>query len=158
MKFKDGNIEGVRVDALRFFNDHRGWLTELYREDELPGELLPVMSYISMTLPGIARGPHAHADQTDCFALISSKFQLFLWDARPESPTYQNRMLLTPGADNPIRVFIPPMVVHAYKNIGTKPGLVLNFPNRLFAGRGKSEKVDEIRYEEDPASPYRLEP
>jgi dTDP-4-dehydrorhamnose 3,5-epimerase len=35
--------------------------------------------------------------------------------------------------------------------------MVLNFPNRLFAGEGKKNPVDEIRHESDPASPYRID-
>ena len=42
-------------------------------------------------------------------------------------------------------VWIPPGVVHAYRNVGTIPGLVFNSPNRLYAGYGKREPVDEIR-------------
>ena len=47
------------------------------------------MAYISQTLPGIVRGPHEHNDQTDYFAFIGpSDFELTLWDARAESPTF----------------------------------------------------------------------
>jgi dTDP-4-dehydrorhamnose 3,5-epimerase len=35
--------------------------------------------------------------------------------------------------------------------------MVLNFPNRLYAGEGKKEPVDEIRHEVDPASIFRTE-
>jgi dTDP-4-dehydrorhamnose 3,5-epimerase len=51
-------------------------------------------------------------------------------------------------------VWIPPGVVHAYRNVGTVPGLVFNAPNRLYAGHGKKEPVDEIRHEQ--ASPGRF--
>jgi dTDP-4-dehydrorhamnose 3,5-epimerase len=48
-------------------------------------------------------------------------------------------------------------VVHAYKNVGGSEGIVLNYPNRLYAGRGKKEPVDEIRHEDDPASRFRVD-
>jgi dTDP-4-dehydrorhamnose 3,5-epimerase len=32
--------------------------------------------------------------------------------------------------------------------------MVLNFPNRLFAGRGKKLPVDEIRYEDAKDTPF----
>ena len=44
-----------------------------------------------------------------------------------------------------------------YRNIGTENGIVFNAPNRLFAGQGKGEPVDEIRHEELVDSPYLLD-
>lgn len=157
MKFKDGEIEGIEIRDLRFFNDERGWLSELFRKDDMDESLYPVMAYVSMTKPGIQRGPHAHKEQTDYFAFYSSTFKLVLWDERTDSPTYGNRMALFLGKENPKCVIIPPGVVHAYKNVGSEDGLVLNFPNRLYAGWGKKEPVDEIRYEDDPDSAYRVD-
>ena len=52
---------------------------------------------------------------------------------------------------------IPPGVVHAYKNIGATPGLVFNCPDRLYAGEGSKEPVDEIRHEESDGSPFALD-
>jgi dTDP-4-dehydrorhamnose 3,5-epimerase len=54
-------------------------------------------------------------------------------------------------------VLIPPGVVHAYKNVSEVPGLVVNFPNRLYAGEGRKGPVDEIRYEDRPGSPFVLD-
>lgn len=157
MEFKDGEIEGVGIREVRYFGDDRGWLTELFRQDDLEAGIHPVMSYASMTRPGVTRGPHAHHEQTDYFAFISSTFKLVLWDSRTSSPTYMNRKVLLLGEENPACVMVPPGVVHAYKNVGPREGLVLNFPNRLYAGRGRKESVDEIRYEDDPDTLYRVE-
>jgi len=52
---------------------------------------------------------------------------------------------------------VPAGVVHAYKNVGGKPGVVFNGANRLYKGRGKKEPVDEIRHEEKEGSPYRMD-
>jgi dTDP-4-dehydrorhamnose 3,5-epimerase len=112
-----------------------------------------VMMYISMTGPGIARGPHEHVDQADFFGFIGpSTFKIYLWDYRKQSPTYMHRQVLLAGEDSPRTLIIPPGVVHAYKNIGTMMGMVVNLPNRLYAGPGRKEKVDEIRHELDPKS------
>ena len=43
---------------------------------------------------------------------------------------------------------VPPGVVHAYRNVGSSDAFVLNFPDKLYAGWGKKEPVDEIRHEE----------
>ncbi|MEE8565562.1 MAG: dTDP-4-dehydrorhamnose 3,5-epimerase family protein, partial [Candidatus Thermoplasmatota archaeon] len=70
MKFKSGEIEGVIVEKLTRFSDERGYLVETYRTDNLPNKLKPVMSYISYTKAGIARGPHEHEKQTDIFCFM----------------------------------------------------------------------------------------
>jgi dTDP-4-dehydrorhamnose 3,5-epimerase len=152
------SIDGVVISKLTRHEDTRGWLIELFRDDEIPGECYPVMSYVSQTKPGVARGPHEHVNQTDFFAFIGpSTFRLYLWDNRSHSPTYQQEYRIDVGEDNLVAVIVPPGVVHAYKNIGTVDGLVYNAPNRLFAGRGKNEPVDEIRHEDNPDSPFRLD-
>ena len=145
----DGEISGVVMRPLKIFNDTRGWLVELFRQDELVQERWPVMTYVSQTLPGVTRGPHEHVHQTDGFAFIGpSDFKLVLWDARPDSTTLGCRTVVVVGESNPVAVWIPPGVVHAYRNVGSIPGLVFNAPNRLYAGPGKKQTVDEIRHEE----------
>jgi len=155
--FQDGSIHGVLSRPIRRFTDSRGWLSELFRQDELDPRFYPVMAYISMTLPGVVRGPHEHRDQADYFCFIGpSEFKLYLWDSRRDSPTYGKRHALVAGTDRPQSVIVPIGVVHAYKNIGTEPGIVFNCPNRLYAGWGKREPVDEIRHEDEAGMEYLL--
>jgi dTDP-4-dehydrorhamnose 3,5-epimerase len=66
-------------------------------------------------------------------------------------------MVIVGGEDAPKSVLIPPGVVHAYKNIGGKIGMVVNCPNKLFAGRNRKEPVDEIRHEDNPDTIFKLE-
>jgi dTDP-4-dehydrorhamnose 3,5-epimerase len=150
--YSDGEIDGVVIRRLKFYRDARGWLVELFRQDEVVQEWWPVMTYVSETLPGVTRGPHEHVDQTDGFAFIGpSDFKLVLWDTRDRSATRGRRTAVIVGASNPVAVWIPAGVVHAYRNVGKVPGWVFNGPNRLFAGWGKKEPVDEIRHEDaDP--------
>jgi len=146
-------MEGVEIKELNQFEDQRGWLTEILRDDE--SGFRPVMSYLSMTKPGLVRGPHEHVEQTDYFCFIG-KFRLYLWDNRQESSTYkQHKFIDTSGS--PIVAIVPPGIVHAYKNLASEDGLVINMPDRLFKGEGKREAVDEIRHENDPSSPFRIE-
>ncbi len=148
-EFIDGEIDGVGMRPLKYYHDPRGWLVELFRQDELGQDRWPVMTYVSQTLPGVIRGPHEHQDQTDGFAFLGpSDFRLFLWDTRAGSPTQGRRTILVVGESNPTAVWIPPGVVHAYRNIGNVPGLVFNAPNRLYAGWAKREPVNEIRHED----------
>ncbi len=158
MQFHPGPIDGVIWKPLRKYHDPRGWLCELFRHDELPPEFHPVMAYISMTEPGIARGPHEHVDQADFFCFLGpSNFKMYLWDIRPHSPTYLAQQTDVVGADKPMALVVPAGVVHAYKNVGGAPGLVFNCPNRLYKGSGRKDPVDEIRHEEDPHSRFQLD-
>src|SRR5262249_20854086 len=152
------DVHDVIVRPLQRYDDSRGWLTELFRHDDLPAEFLPVMVYISSTRAGVARGPHEHVDQADLFCFLGhSTFNLRMWDNRPGSRTYRKVMTLVAGEDDPQVVIIPKGVVHAYQNIGDKDGIVINCPNRLYRGDHRHDEVDEIRHEDDPATPFRMD-
>ena len=154
-----GQIDGVIIKKLTRHLDRRGYLCETFRLDELPQGLSPVMSYVSYTEPGIARGPHEHQEQTDIFAFIGpGTFLLKLWDNRIKSPTCGHYMEIYGGSDNPVSVIIPPGIVHGYKNLSpSEQGMVLNFPDRLYKGWGKQQEVDEIRHEDVAGSPYHMD-
>ena len=152
------DINGLVIRTLEQYHDERGWLTELFRSDELPAELQPEMGYISATKPGVVRGPHEHREQSDLFCFLgTSSFRLYCWDNREGADNYRERYLTDIEAGKIVAVIIPPGVVHAYKNTGSQDGLIVNFPNRLYAGPGKKAEVDEIRYEDDPDSPFSIE-
>ena len=153
IRWKDGSIDGVTLRPLQCHADQRGWLAEMFRRDEMAAELMPAMGYVSATRPGISRGPHSHAEQTDCFACAcAGDFELKFWDARPGSRTYGHRLSIAAGESNPMMIVIPPGVVHGYKNVSGKDGIILNFPNRLYAGDGRKGPVDEVRYEQQGAA------
>jgi dTDP-4-dehydrorhamnose 3,5-epimerase len=150
MKFRNGYIEGVRVDKLVKHADSRGFLVETYRTDTLPEGLLPKMSYVSYTEPGVARGPHEHISQTDIFVFMGpGDFRVQLWDNRKNGQSFANTMTILGGESNPVLVIVPPGIVHGYRNISkAMKGMVLNYPDRLFRGWGKKEEVDEVRHED----------
>ena len=157
-RFSEGAIEGVVVRKLKKYFDDRGWLTELFRHDELEEEFFPAMSYISSTNPGVARGPHEHRDQADLFCFIGpSNFKLRLWDNRKDSGTFGSVMTMVVGENDPAAVLIPKGVVHGYQNVGEVDGIVINCPNRLYAGAGRKEEVDEIRHENADESIFRMD-
>jgi dTDP-4-dehydrorhamnose 3,5-epimerase len=132
--------------------DERGFLIELFRNDILKGENRPEMGYISQTKPGTSRGPHEHREQSDLFCFVGpADFELRLWH-RDHETIFESPLLPPPekyivGQSNPVAVIVPPGVVHGYKNISEFSGIVLNFPNKLYAGPGKCYEVDEIRHE-----------
>ena len=145
---------GVVIKSLQSRGDVRGHLTELFRSDELPEGFLPGMGYISVTHPGVSRGPHEHVAQTDLFAFVDGTYELRLWENRPGFEPWS--AIISVGCDSPTAVIVPPGVVHGYKNIGTSDAYVLNFPDKLYAGPHRGEPVDEIRHEEID-SPYSMD-
>lgn len=150
-------FKGVIIKKLKRNKDSRGWLVETFRKDELDAKTFPAMSYVSMTKPGVVRGPHEHAKQTDIFVFIGpGNFELHLWDNRKKSSDFGKSWKKRFGESNPTLVVVPPGVVHGYKNISKKEAWCLNFPNKLYAGKNKKEIVDEIRHEKDPESRFKI--
>jgi len=151
MIFREGEIKEVIIEKLNKFYDERGFLVETFRRDNLTDNLQPVMSYVSYTKSGVARGPHEHKKQTDIFCFIGpGNFKIKLWDNRKESKTFGCCMEIIGGEDNPIRVIVPPGVVHGYKNVSKEiDGMVLNYPDKLYRGWDRKEEVDEIRHEDE---------
>ena len=148
-------IKDLIINKLEKHEDERGWLCEIFREDELDFKV--PMSYISETKPGVIRGPHEHQEQADLFVFIGpGKFKLYLWDNRKDSETYQETMEIEGGEDNLISVIVPPGVVNGYKCISDIPAWCINLPNKLYKGKDKTEEIDEIRWEEDPDSPFKI--
>jgi len=154
-EFSNGPIDGVVVTSLKQHDDDRGWLVELFRNDEIESGSHPVMGYVSQTKPGVTRGPHLHYSQTDHFvAMGPGAVEFCIWDDRADQPTFGKRMTFTAGADDPLRITIPPMIVHAYRNVGDCPCRLLNFPDRLYAGEGRKSPVDEVRFEDVSGHPF----
>jgi len=148
-------IEGIIVKNLNKYKDERGWLAEIFRNDEI--SKYPVMSYVSATKPGVVRGPHEHVYQTDIFAFVGpGTVELNLWDRRENSETNGEHMKIEAGENNPSMIIVPPGIVHAYKCISEKEAWCINLPDKLYKGEGKKEEVDEIRWENKKDSPYKL--
>jgi dTDP-4-dehydrorhamnose 3,5-epimerase len=153
---KMSEISGIIIKKLGQYKDERGWLAEIYRDDET--DYRPVMCYVSETNPGVVRGPHEHKFQADCFVFAGpGEFELHLWDRRADSPTKGNYLKMPVGKENPILVIVPPGVVHGYKCVSEVPAYSINLPDKLYKGEDKKEEVDEIRWESQADSPYKIE-
>jgi len=140
-------IQGVVIKHLTPHEDERGWLIEIYRDDE--DHYQPVMGYVSFTHPGVARGPHEHKYQSDCFVFVGpGDFEFHVWDRRENSSTKGQYMKEIVGQSNPVMIIVPPGVVHGYKAIGDHDAWSINLPDKLYRGTNKVEEVDEIRWEQ----------
>ncbi len=148
-------IDGVIIKKINKNEDSRGWLAEFYRQDEM--EYRPVMAYISVTKPGVVRGPHEHKYQSDNFIFLGPGiFELHLWDKRENSRTNGEFIKIKVGENDPSLIIVPPGVVHGYKNVSDIDGWCINMPDKLYKGEEKKEEVDEIRWESDSSSPYKI--
>lgn len=152
-------LPGARVEALPVFKDTRGSLHELFREDEIPAGFKPLMACTSWSHPGVSRGPHQHVAQDDYFTFAGpSNFTVYLWDDRPGSAKDAKGWYILTGDQAPSRIYVPRGIIHAYRNTGNAPGLVVTVTSLLFKGVGRRDPVDEIRHELDPNSIYKLPP
>ncbi len=149
------DIDGVIIVELQKYSDKRGWLIELFRSDNFPQDFSPAMSYVSLTRPGEVRGPHEHVRQSDYIIFTGpSMFRIYLWDNRTGSPSHGRHFNAEFGENRMAAIYIPPGVVHGYKNIGSVDGITINAPDQLYRGVGKLDEVDEIRHEDNPDSPF----
>jgi dTDP-4-dehydrorhamnose 3,5-epimerase len=149
-------IEGVVIKKIDKYEDERGWLAEMFRQDEIDHG--PVMGYVSLTKPGVIRGPHEHEKQTDCFIFVGpGNFELHLWDRRETSDTNGEYLKELVGEANPCLVVVPAGVVHGYKCVSETPAYSINLPDKLYRGEGKKEEIDEIRWEKLSDSPYKID-
>jgi dTDP-4-dehydrorhamnose 3,5-epimerase len=149
-------IKGVMAKKINRYEDPRGWLVELFRNDET--DYRPAMAYASMTKPGVSRGPHEHVRQTDFFIFPGpGDFKVYLWDVRESSETKGEYVSFDVGSKNPSIVVVPPGVVHGYKCISDENGLCINLADKLYKGEDKKEEADEIRWEQKEDSPYKIE-
>jgi dTDP-4-dehydrorhamnose 3,5-epimerase len=148
-------IKDLIIKKINKNTDERGWLVEFFRNDEI--NYVPVMSYISFTKYAVVRGPHEHKYQSDYFVFAGpGDFELYLWDRRDNSTSVGEEMKIIVGDSNSCFVIVPPGVVHGYKCVSEQGSFSINLPNKLYRGENKSEEVDEIRWEKDPLSPYKI--
>jgi len=157
VQFNEGEIQGVVFRPLVVHKDLRGSLAELFRTDELPPEFHPQMATMSWTEPGMVRGPHEHMGQSNLLIFPGSqRFQLILWDNRPNSLTYRHVTRRVVGGAQPVSVLLPAGIVHAYQNVSDSVALSMNLPNQLFKGERRQSTDEAVRHEQDESSPFQL--
>ena len=149
-------IKDVIIKKIEKFEDERGWLSEIWRLDNEAYQ--PMMAYFSMTNSGIVRGPHEHKEQSDGFVFAGPGiFKLYLWENREGQQNYRKLETFEVGENNPVMVIVPPGVVHGYKCVSDIPAYSINLPDKLYKGQNKKDEIDEIRWEKDPKSPFKIE-
>lgn len=120
-------IDGVETKKLRVIPDERGWLMEILRnDDEIYNQFGQV--YITTAYPEVVKAWHMHKKQTDNFTCIHGMMKVALYDARTDSPTYQELNEFFIGEKNPMLISVPPFVYHGFKGIGTDTAYFISVP------------------------------
>lgn len=104
-------IDQVRFLPRRLIADQRGWFLKVLDggEEDLPGNVGEV--YVTMALPGQARGNHYHPDCAEWFTIVQGRAQLLVADPRTgECADW------TLDAADPQTVYIPAGLAHKFMN------------------------------------------
>jgi dTDP-4-dehydrorhamnose 3,5-epimerase len=97
------------------------------------GPIVPIVHVYQVTaLAGSIRAWVYHRLQFDRLAFANGRFQIVLYDIRPESPTMNRLNVFNLGSEQPALVRIPPFVIHAVCNIGRETSTFVNMPTRAY--------------------------
>lgn len=144
-------IEGTVIRPLKRIVDERGYLSELMRtdwDDVYPGF---AMSYVSLSYPGVIRAWHRHprTKQRDTFAVLHGMAKVVVY--REDTDELDEHFI---GEDNPVLLSFDGGNWHGFKAIGTKPCLLINFPDKLYDYENPDEErlpfdTDRLPYDWD---------
>lgn len=128
-------IRGVELTELESNVDERGELTEIWREDWefYDGEDQPVMSYFSVSYPGVIRAWHRHRrDQIDHFVVPHGRVKIGIYDDREGSSTRGELDTYVIGEGSMQALRVPGDCWHGFKVVGNRQATLINFPTNLY--------------------------
>jgi len=119
MKFTPGSLEGVLILEPRFFQDERGFFTELYQAERFAQSGIPanfVQDNLSGSRRGVLRGLHYQVEQAQgkLVRITTGEVYDVAVDLRRSSPTFGNWMGRYISAHNHIQLWIPPGLAHGF--------------------------------------------
>ncbi|MDP3507603.1 MAG: dTDP-4-dehydrorhamnose 3,5-epimerase family protein [Candidatus Melainabacteria bacterium] len=139
-------IDGVQIINLPMFYDDGGSLAEIVRLDEngclqiLPEFKVRQTTYSQM-LPGTIKAFHLHYNQEDVwFVMPYDRLLIGLFDARKESPTYNQSMRFVLGSGRAQALYIPRGVAHGLANVFQNPANMIYFVNQCFDANEPDER------------------
>ena len=111
-------IDGVVLKSLETHRDERGFFREIIRQtDDFFQEGFGQWSH-SLMYPGVIKAWHIHKQQTDWWYVCQGVLKVVLYDKRPQSSTYRQKVEVIMGDNQEARVLkIPPGVAHGCKCI-----------------------------------------
>ncbi|MBU2550978.1 MAG: dTDP-4-dehydrorhamnose 3,5-epimerase family protein [Proteobacteria bacterium] len=143
-------IDGVLVKRLKVIPDERGRLMEMLRADDPFFEKFGQV-YLSTTFPGVTKGWHAHALQTDHITCVKGMIKLVVYDGRADSATRGRVNEFFIGEHNPCLVRVPAGLQHGWKCVSEQEAYIINVVSEVY----HYENPDEIRLDpHDNDIPY----
>jgi len=115
-------IPEVTIQPLVAYADDRGSVTEIFRSSRSLG----AMHQWTVLMLGarVVRGPSVHRKHTDAVIALAGELEIGLRDLRERSPVFRQPFRLALSPREPVLVWIPPGVMHAFY-AATEPALVL---------------------------------
>jgi dTDP-4-dehydrorhamnose 3,5-epimerase len=109
-------IAGVYLVPLPRFPDSRGWFSEVYRQEWLPGGRPMVQSNLSRSRAGVLRGLHFHRRQADYWWVPNGTILVGLYDLRTGSPTsgMGTEVRISSDDEEGRGLYIPKGVAHGF--------------------------------------------
>jgi dTDP-4-dehydrorhamnose 3,5-epimerase len=109
-------ISGVFLVPHPKFPDARGWFSEVYRQEWLPGGRPMVQSNLSSSRAGVLRGLHFHRRQADYWWVPSGTILVGLYDLRSGSPTEGVGTEVPLSSEGEVQqgLYIPKGVAHGF--------------------------------------------
>jgi dTDP-4-dehydrorhamnose 3,5-epimerase len=139
-------IDGVQIINLNMFVDDGGSLAEIVRFDDNGNlQILPEFkvkqSTFSQMLPGVIKAFHIHYNQEDVWFINPyDRLLIGLFDARKDSPTYNQTMRFVLGAGRAQILYIPRGVAHGLANVWTQTASMIYFVNQCFDATNPDER------------------
>lgn len=170
-KYKKIIENPILIEDRKWIYDHRGSLVEVVRGDPtIDPTYGPVDTfrfgqvYCTTIRPGVVKGFHLHKRQTDRIFLLQGMVRFVgIRVQDPVSETTSATLAIESSkqwnipddiildlivtAQDPKLITIPPMIWHAFQNIGSVDALVINVPDIAY----NYKNPDEIRV--DPCDP-----
>ena len=118
--------------------NENGFLMEMFKSDD--GKKTEV--YLSCAKPGAFKGYHLHRVRAARYVCVKGKMKIILYN----NGKREEHIL---SAEEPKRLFIPPMVPTGLENIGSEDGWLINYPDPAYDPELKGEQVDFTQEELD---------
>lgn len=111
---QETNIKGAFLVEPQKFGDERGFFTESYRRDWIPGAREVIQTNRSSKSAGALAGFHYHLHQSDYWYVPFGEARAVLYDMRIGSPTEGEVYSIDLTGDNNLGLYIPPGVAHGF--------------------------------------------
>jgi dTDP-4-dehydrorhamnose 3,5-epimerase len=121
--------------------DHRGWLVKILMRQHLESNTDFGEIYITTATPGNVKGNHYHRETTEWFCVLAGTARLVTQDTN----TGETDELIM-SADEPSVVTVPPVIAHAFENIGDDNMMLLAYADVPY----DASSPDEVKFEVIP--------